>query len=182
MKNSICFVFTIFLAMLLFTASAFGFQTIPNLTDFAKLNLKIKDMKITDEISSGNKTLSAQENERLIVITLEGEIPFECIYSISDADFNAVCEIEKTFSIGNMQGKYCEVVRASAIEINSVWGIPEENENIQLACPSKPGPVTLKIAFVLPKYIDNFSISYPTLIQEKVIIPKDTSQKNTSGK
>ena len=159
--------FTCLLSVLLMKP---GLEAKPNLIDTDKLNFKIKDVQVVDKIVIYQNSISAQEDNQLVVITLEGNAPFECIHRISDADFSAVFETNEIRAIRGAEFNRCEVARASAIEINGIWGIPEKNDHIELEFSLNPGTVYFKIAFLLPKEIDSFYINYPKIIKDKATI------------
>ncbi len=146
---------------------------LPLLMDIAQLELKVTDTEEADRISSGffgqTTTLSAKEGYKLVVVSLEGTVQEPCGLPFDPTDFAAIYEKEITDYEGKKELQV-RVTKSSGIEIGT-WSIPPEGAQttVTFYIP-EPGPITLRVAFILAEEITSFHVRYPTLAQGKAVI------------
>ena len=142
---------------------------LPFLIDLAQLELKVTDTEIVDHISTSITTLSPKEGYKLVVVSLEGEVQKPCRFTLDTAEFAAIYEKETTDYEGKKKLDVL-VKQSSAIE-RVVWSIPPEDCHIITTFyVHKPGPIILRVAFILPEEITSFHVRYPMLAQGKATI------------
>lgn len=145
---------------------------LPLLMDTAQLELKVTDTEEADRISSAGyqmTTLSAKEGYKLVVVSLEGTVQEPCRLTFNTTEFAAIYEKETTDHEGKKQLRV-SVKESSAIE-RGAWSIPPEGAKSTVTFYIRePGPITLRVAFILPEEITSFHVRYPTLAQGKAVI------------
>lgn len=146
---------------------------LPLLMDIAQLELKVTDTEEADRISSGllgrTTTLSAKEGYKLVVVSLEGTVQEPCRLPFNTTEFAAIYEKETTDYEGKKKLQVF-VTKSSGIE-RATWSIPPEGAQttVTFYIP-EPGPITLRVAFILPEEITSFHVRYPALAQGKAAI------------
>ncbi len=151
---------------------------LPLLMDIAQLELKVTDAKVVDHISTGTggdeeTTLSAKEGYKLVVVSLEGTVQEPCrlTFETHATEFAAIYEKETTDYEGKKQLQVF-VTKSSAFAKDFGWKIPPKGalSMVTTYYIYKPGPITLRVAFILPEEITSFHVRYPALAQGKAVI------------
>src|SRR3990167_4489322 len=135
--------------------------------DLAQLNLEVVNAEVTDEISFAMDTLSSTKDENVIVVTLKGSVKSPCTFCAEARAFTAVFDIKPTKG-----GSIPQVRISDAVSIgNGGWTIFTENK---VCCYQEivvnPGSETIRVAFLLPKGVNSFSVLYPTLAKGKATL------------
>ena len=145
-------------------------QELPFLMDLTQLKLEVTNTEVVDHISSFNTTLSAEKGYKLVVVTLKGIVTHPCLISIETGEFSAIYEREFTNNKGEKETIF-HVELSDAIAIAG-WLISEGDLRIVFThCIKEPGPIIIKVAFILPEKITNFFVRYPALAKGKAMIP-----------
>ena len=155
---------------------------LPLLMDIAQLELKVTDTEEADRISRvgyPGTTLSAKVGYKLVVVSLEGTVQEPCGLPFNTTEFAAIYEKETTDYEGKKKLQVF-VTESSGIE-SATWSIPPEGARttVTFYIP-EPGPITLRVVFILPEEITSFHVRYPALAQGKAAIPgkqDDNSRK-----
>jgi len=134
---------------------------LPFLMDLAQLKLEVTNTEVVGQISGFFATLSAKEEYKLVVVTLKGIVTDPCQISINTGEFSAIYE----------KGTGLNVKVSGAIAKDDSWSVPQVGSSITTICYIKePGPIILKVAFILPEKITNFFVRYPALAKGKATI------------
>ena len=150
-------------------------QELPFLMDLAKLKLEVTNTEVVDQISSSSfgrddTTISAKEGYKLVVVTLKGIVLHPCIITIAAREFSAIYEEETTNNKGEKETRL-SVKLSDAIARDDSWSIFQVAFSETTTCYIKePGPIILKVAFILPEKITNFFVRYPALAKGKAAI------------
>ena len=135
----------------------------PFLLDLSQLKLKIVSTELVTEVGdflSGTLS-SGDENEKLVVVTLSGNIPRTCRLSLQSDEFMAVTETPQ----------FATMTRSLGIYFTGTWTVSKNNSvSVFSSIKNEPGPISLKVAFALPKDVQAFSVSFPGLIGKKAIL------------
>ena len=150
---------------------------LPFLTDLAQLELEVTNTEVVDQISSSSfgrddTKLSAWEGYKLVVVTLKVIVIHPCIITIETREFSAIAiyEEETTNNKGEKETRSYVMV-SDAVTIGDQWTIPSVNTRVFTVNPIKePGPIIIKVAFILPEKITNFFVRYPALAKGKATI------------
>jgi len=143
---------------------------LPFLMDFAQLKLEVTNTEVVDQISRFNTTLSVNEGYKLVVVTLKGIVTGPCQISIETREFSAIYEEETTNNKGEKETRL-SVKLSDAIARDDSWSIFQVAFSETTTCYIKePGPIILKVAFILPEKITNFFVRYPALAKGKAAI------------
>jgi len=136
-------------------------QELPELMDLAQLKLEVTNTEVVGQISGYNTTLSAKEGFKLFVVTLIGIVTEPCQIIIGAEEFSAIYKKETNFS-----SKVSD-----AFANDDSWSVPPEGFSVTSKFPIKePGPIIIKVAFILPEKITNFFVRYPALAKGKATI------------
>jgi len=141
-------------------------QELPFLMDLAQLKLEVTNTEVVDQISSFITTLSAKEGYKLLAVTLKGIVTGPCIISIGPEEFSAIYKKETTDNKGE-KGTTLLIKLSSAIAKDDSWSISSATSSYYIY---EPGPIILKVAFILPEKITNFFVRYPALAKGKATI------------
>jgi len=150
-------------------------QELPFLMDLAKLKLEVTNTEVVDQISSSSfgrddTTISAKEGYKLVVVTLKGIVLHPCIITIAAREFSAIYEEETTNNKGEKETRPYVMV-SDAVAIGDQWAIPSVGSRVTTTYYIKePGPIIIKVAFMLPEKITNFFVRYPALAKGKATI------------
>ena len=145
-------------------------QELPFLMDLAQLKLEVANTEVVDQISSFDGTLSAKEGDKLFVVTLKGTVTDPCQIIIGAEEFSAIYEKETTDNKGE-KGTTLLIKGSAAIARYDSWSISQVGRSLTLFYYIKePGPIILKVAFILPEKITSFFVRYPALAKGKATI------------
>jgi hypothetical protein len=138
--------------------------------DLAKLKLEVTNTEVVGQISDFDTTLSAKEGFKLVVVTLKGIVTHPCQISIGTAEFSAIYKEEAT----NWEGEKVTILFvevSAAIAEDDSWSISRVGAIITpFYYIDEPGPIILKVAFILPEKITSFFVRYPALAKGKATI------------
>lgn len=153
-------------------------QELPELTDLAQLNLEIAKTEVVDEIQQvGIGKLAGTDDTKLIVVTLKGTAKLPCRFCIEAQEFAAVFEGE-TVNIQDKKEKTTMIKVSDAVGSDESWIFAREGwMNVRYFRIEKSGTVNIRVAFFLPKRVNNFSIRYPTLAKGKATISMQGNKK-----
>jgi hypothetical protein len=153
----------------------------PYAVDMAKLGLRVVSAGAVDRISlpagAKRKPLEPAPGKKLVVVTLLGFASSPIKMPISVLDFSAFWE---EVHVGNVYGKkvsdtIIQVARAVALETPKGWLIEGEGlPNAALFYFVDPGPVSLRVGFLLPEGVKRFGIRYPLVADGNAIIAAGT--------
>ena len=164
-------------------------QEIPIIADLAKFDLEIVNTEVINEITTysmitmtfDRSTITAKEGYKLVVVTLTGKLAEPCAIFLHKAAITAIYE-EKGLS--DKKVVKLEYPVAYDYSGDGIWSDLTTNINSTVTAwtvawtLSKPGSITLKVAFILPEKISNFSVLVPTLAKgEAVILSKSTKKE-----
>jgi len=145
-------------------------QELPFLMDLAQLKLEVTNTEVVDQISSFFTTLSANEGDKLFVVTLIGIVTDPCQIIIGAEEFSAIYE-EETTNNKSEKGTRLYLKGSAAIAKGNIWVISSVNVRVTTTYPiEEPGPIIIKVAFILPEKITNFFVRYPALAKGKATI------------
>jgi len=135
--------------------------------DLSQLNFEITGTKIVNEIKGlmGNK-LSANEGNKLVVVTLKGTANDNYSISLNPSDFSAVYEKSSKAK----KGKGIEVIQCGALAISNMWFFAKGLTYSSTFSVKKHESITIEIAVSIEKDINEFSVRYPTVAKGKAII------------
>jgi len=134
---------------------------LPFLMDLTQLKLEVMNMEVVDKISGYNTTISAKEGFKLFVVTLIGIVTEPCQIIIGAEEFSAIYGEETSFS----------TKVSVAFASDDSWSVPPEGFSVTSIIPIKePGPIIIKVAFILPEKITSFFVRYPALAKGKATI------------
>jgi hypothetical protein len=140
-------------------------EELPFLLDLSQLNLKISASEVVDSVGdfmSGSISAKGEKN-KLVKVTLTGSLPSPSKITLKSNDFMAISEIKgSTFVMGK---------NSVAIHINGIWTLESSKENtfgVTTVLLREAGPITIKVAFILPQDVNEFFVSYPALVSGKV--------------
>ena len=150
-----------------------------HLMDLAQLNLAVTDTETIEQISYSPSryvetiSLKADEGQKLVIVNLKGEVPEACFITIGAREFAALyCEKENGT---------CNIQSSAAISTSGDWLIPPEGGYLTSGFSiSKPGPVYLKVAFILPEEITSFFVRYPTIAKGEARISEQFGEYEKS--
>jgi len=138
--------------------------------DLAQLKLEVTNAEVVGQISSFNATLSAEKGYKLVVVTLKGIVTHPCKITIETGEFSAIYEGEFTNNMGEKEAIF-HVEVSGAIGKGASWLISGADFRIESTDSIKePGPIIIKVAFILPEKITNFFVRYPALAKGKATI------------
>jgi hypothetical protein len=151
----------------------------PPLRDLAELHLEVTKVEVVKSVAESSTlnqiTLSARTGFQLVVATLEGQVPYDCIVSLETREFAAVTEEVSTNEQGDNEINM-DIHLSSAIGHGADWSIPPGGSRMTLVYNlSKGNRVALKVAFILPDTVGKFFVRYPTLANREAIIPAPAS-------
>jgi hypothetical protein len=155
-------------------------EELPLFIDLAPLNLEVIKTEVVDKISTSvleSRTLSAKEGNRLVIVTLKGNIPSPCKIMLWSTDFAAIVISEKMATTDD-KGRNDSYLfsssqqQSTAIALDSsFWDIPPSNKHLLMYHNFyNPGPITIKVAFILPATVDKFIVRYPSLARGKAMV------------
>jgi hypothetical protein len=150
--------------------------------NMAKLELKVVGAGVMDRISfaggAQRKPLEPGPGKKLVVAVLQGKASTPIRMPIAIMDFSAFYVEEH---VRNLYGKrvsdrIIQVARAVALETPRGWltegeGLP----NAALFYFVDPGPVTLRVGFLLPVAVKRFGVRYPMLADGEATVLEGTS-------
>ena len=154
----------------------------PYALDMAKLGLRVVSAGAVDRISfagggAQRKALEPGPGKKLVVATLQGKAPSPIRMPIAILDFSAFWVEEH---IRELYGKkvserVVQVVRAVALETPKGWLIEGEGlPGAALFYFIDPGPISLRVGFLLPIEVRRFGIRYPLVADGDAIIAAGT--------
>jgi hypothetical protein len=147
----------------------------PFLLDFSLLNLKITSSEIVDKVGDFNSgTRSANsEKDRIVLVTMTGNVTKPYLISLQTDDFTAILETDN-FTIKR---------HSIALYFPNLWTISSDENTAGLYATAKPitGPISLKVAFSLPKGINKFTIAFPSIIKQNALLPEDSTSIDLNG-
>ena len=145
-------------------------QELPELMDLAQLKLEVTNTEVVGQISSYNTTLSAKEGFKLFVVTLIGIVTEPCQIIIGAEEFSAIYKKETTDNKGE-KGTTLLIKGSAAIARYDSWSISQVGHSLtSFYYIKEPGPIIIKVAFILPEKITNFFVRYPALAKGKATI------------
>lgn len=136
--------------------------------DLSQLNFEITGTKLVNEIKGlmGNK-LSANEGNKLVVVTLKGTANDNYSISLNPSDFTVVYEK----SSKEKKGKEIEVIQCGALAVSNMWLFAKGIKYSSTFSVKKHKSIIIEIAVSIEKDINEFSVRYPTVAKGKAIIP-----------
>ncbi len=141
--------------------------------DPASLKLRITEVSRPEKIVDGRTTLSAKTGYQLVVVTLKGNKPRPGSLVFHAREFSALY----AYKIGAGKVHY-SMTSAAAVHLGS-WVIPHQGQMITLTSRKPSGPLTIKVAFVLRKWVKSFWLRLPSRAPGKAVI-KTASAPQTS--
>ena len=145
-------------------------QELPELMDLAQLKLEVTNTEVVGQISSYNTTLSAKEGFKLFVVTLIGIVTEPCQIIIGAEEFSAIYEEETTNNKGEKETSF-RIKVSAAIAKGDSWSISQVGHSLtSFYYIKEPGPIIIKVAFILPEKITNFFVRYPALTKGKATV------------
>ena len=139
---------------------------LPFLMDLAQLKLEVINTEVVDQVSGFVGTLSAKEGYNLVVVTLKGIVTDPCLIPINTGEFSAIYEREFTNNKGEKETTL--LIRVSDAIASNDWLISKAD--VYTYCIKEPGPIIIKVAFILSEKITNFFVRYPALAKGKATI------------
>jgi hypothetical protein len=116
-----------------------------------------------DELTENDRVFDVPEDDKVVVVTLEGNATKGATLVFGSNEFSAVYVDEKAY-----HGKAYKVSSARGIGIYGGWGIGGPGPTTHVG-DLRPGDITLRLAFVLPAEVKQFFIRYPTLAGEAAL-------------
>ena len=176
--RTLSIVILIFVCQLMPVSTYADPQELPELLDLAQLNLEVIHTEITDEISYAMNKLSSTKDENVVSVTLKGSIKSSCKLRVEARSFIALFETESMKEDFGKQWKFSDAVSTGntggwAIFIKEKGMISAIHEDV-----ISPGSVIIRVAFLLPKGVNSFSVLYPTLAKGKATLSIQDSKKS----
>ncbi len=143
-----------------------GDKELPLLLDLSKLKLKISSFETVDSVCElGNGCISAKgEEQSLVVVTLTGFLPKPSMVSLQSDDFAATPAQGTIWRTSN---------RSVAVSVNDTRVVQKREPGTGgiFAVPlKKAGPITIKVAFILRKNLNEFLVSYPAFAGGRIVL------------
>lgn len=142
--------------------------------DLTQLQLEITNTEVVDKISEryGGATLSAKKGYRLVVVTLKGMVNQPCRIAYDPEAFTIIFEGETT-RVGDTTETPLRFRKSAAAARDDSWAIPPEDASVVVTdYIYEAGPITLKVAAVLPENVTSLYVLFPALAKGKAITPK----------
>jgi hypothetical protein len=152
--------------------------------DFGKLGLKVVETHVIPSIAyrgAGPFKTTIVRNppprHQYVVVSLRGKTKKPCRLFFDIREFTAYRERSGIGPDGKPE-TYAEMWNAHGVDSGGGFvGYIHEDDGVifgvYFADFPKAGPVTLAVAFLLPKEVDSFSVRYPA-VAGKVAVPRET--------
>ena len=142
----------------------------PLLADLTHLQLKVTTVEAVEELRTadigGETVIAPDDDEVLLVVTLEGMAQESWRVPFQTDGFSAIYEAPETF--GDEVEMRPEIRRSSGVAWEregdpSRWLLKPERGNIMCTQYARePGPVAIKVAFVIPADAESFTVRVPS--------------------
>lgn len=150
------------------TAARMTGDALPLLRDFTLLNLQLVKSEIVNSISDSEYRFTPNPGYKIVVVSLQGFVPFSARIAYEPCDFVAMYE---TAAQGSADPKL-SLERSDAVAVRDYWALARSGVRItSQSYFDEPSPVIIKVAFTLPNNVTKFGISYPTAMEEQVTLP-----------
>jgi hypothetical protein len=163
--------------------------------DFSTLNLKVTGVRIVDKIEENDiisgkprVTWSANAPDKLVVVTLEGQVPAENYYTFMPDSFALFCEYQTNKCSSRLSSqdeiktvlaiKQCRAIRILSGTVNN-WSIRGHDYSVIITHLLKPGLFKMEIGAIVPAEAKNFTVIIPVSIPSQVMVPS-TAETGTS--
>ena len=187
-KNAFWYGFILLIIVITFThlvtASSVK-EPISSTADFSKLNLSVSDVRIVESIVerdliSGKPrvTWSANEHNKLVVVTLEGLVTEKNYYTFMPDSFALFCQYQTIGTTKNNEKRIEHVIkRSKAIRVitdtntDENWSIQGKNYSVTITRILKTGPVKMEIGVIIPSEVNCFEVVIPTILSSYTMAP-----------